>query len=379
MRAACLLQRARPKEEGGEKLAFLGSLVKWAGRRPYLSRIRGTLLLLKDRTEGGEIRASSFPDLFLSPSAPLHVRKTGAPVGERKSRLLLVQEGKGVDPVPTVTVARSPAHFFSFLLSSSSSLFFFDVHPKNFELLTLAFARWRSWRRRRPVTAAAAVAAAASPLPLSSHRGFGSGGDFSAADSARRIPRSRKWTAEEIEGGTKKGVCFLLFLRLLLLLLQRGQQRERGNESCWKRGGDVVRSRKLRLLLLVVRTCVHEKGGGGDGSVSVCEREWRRARGQVCASFLRQTPSHPVEAAATVLRGGGGGRAASVYQQRRPPPPARMREKAPPSANSLLGWPSPQPPVLAERKKNSLFPSLRRPPDSSLSRAEAARRPALRA
>ena len=132
MRAACLLQRARPKEEGGEKLAFLGSLVKWAGRRPYLSRIRGTLLLLlKDRTEGGEIRASSFPDLFLSPGAPLHVRKTGAPVGERKSRLLLVQEGKGVDPVPTVTVARSPAHFFSFSLSSSS-LFFFDVHPKNF-------------------------------------------------------------------------------------------------------------------------------------------------------------------------------------------------------------------------------------------------------
>ena len=60
-------------------------------------------------------------------------------MGEGKSRLLLVQEGKGVDPVPTVTVARSPEHFFSFSLSSSS-LFFFDVHPKNFELLTLAFS-----------------------------------------------------------------------------------------------------------------------------------------------------------------------------------------------------------------------------------------------
>ncbi len=148
------------------------------------------------------------PDLFLSPSAPLHVRKTGAPVGERKSRLLLVQEGKGVDPVPTVTVARSPVHFFSFF-----SLFFFDVHPKNFELLTLAVARWRRWRRRRPVTAAAAVAAAASPLPLSSHRGFGNGGGFSAAASARRILRSRKWTAEEIEGGggTKKVSVFFFF------------------------------------------------------------------------------------------------------------------------------------------------------------------------
>ncbi len=66
-------------------------------------------------------------------------------------------------------------------------------------------------------------------------------------------------------------------------------------------------------------------------------------------------------------------KAASVYQQRRPPPPARMREKAPPSANFPLGWPPPKPPVLAERKKNSLFLSFLEEASRWLSLADGGR------